>query len=238
MTDPFECPSGPANPEDVTDLYPPGTEPAPTVHSLSALCSYGVTQTVMTGVLRHALGIHFSDPQNILSDKVRKRLRRDGVWRESDQTGLLIESLHRWTPEATEYRPAIILKENAWEWNQLVINDHVATEVRTGKKTYAGQWVGSHTLFVITNEGAEAQTLAWEVMNSLLMAKHEIVHQLQLQKFVPVSIGEVAALQESSEHYLVPVVFAYIVEHAWSMQPEAPRLKRIEWSARSVLADY
>lgn len=239
MTDPLECPCGPDNPDDVTALYPTGTQPDPRVSSVSAACEYGVTQTVMTGALRHAIGIHFSDTQNIVSASVRERIKRNGVWQDKNPaTGIIIESLHRWTPESAEQRPAIILKENQWDWSRIVIGDKAAEDSRNGREYFTGHWIGSHTIFAIANEAAEAQTLGWETLNHLKMAQKEISGQLDLQRFMPISIGDVAAMQESSEHYLVPIVVGYVVPFSWSMQPEAPRLKRIEWHLSSVLADY
>jgi len=239
VTTQLECPCGPDNPVETTALYPPGTEPDSRVSSVAAACHYGVTQTVMTGALRHILGIHFSDPENIISASVRGRIEKDGVWQASGPSkGIIIESLHRWTPEFAEQRPAVILKENDWEWSRVAIGDRAGTDVRTGREYFSGLWTGSHTIFALANEAAEAQTIGWEVLNCLKMQQHEIAGQLNLQRFMPVSIGGVAAMQESSEHYLVPIVVGYVVPYSWSMQPEAPRLKRIQWRLSDVLADY
>lgn len=238
-----ECPQGPPNPDDIEALYPEGSEPQLRIDTLSALCSYGMTPLVMTGAIRQFLIQRFSDARNILNSSLRERMEREGVWREDANTGavnsgIVIESLHRWTPELTEARPGLIIKEGAWTWKRFGIGDKTGVDARSGRKYFAGYWEGSHVVFALNREGAEAQILATEAMKSMLWFEEEIAKQFELQRFVPVSIGEVAALKESREHYVVPIVVAYVVPEAWYIQQEAPRLKRIVFKAKDVLADY
>jgi len=118
------------------------------------------------------------------------------------------------------------------------IGDITGEDYRSGELTFGGYWQGSHTIFALAKEGAEAQILAIEVAKCLLWFGSEILEQLELQRFVPVSIGEVAALKESREHYVVPVVVAYVVPEFWKLQPDAPRTKRIVFRTSQTLSDY
>ncbi len=238
MTNSQECPSGPPNPEEVEALYPQGSHPEFRVSNLSALCSYGQTPLVMTGSLRQVLIQHFSDVRNILNSTLRERLTREGVWSEGANTGIVIESLHRWTPALTESRPGLIIKEGIWQWQRMGIGDQKGEDYRSGKRFFGGYWQGSHTVFALANEGAEAQILAVEAMKCFLWYEEELTSQLELQRFVPVSIGEVSALKEAREHYVVPIVVAYVVPEFWFIQPDAPRVKRIIWRASTVLPTY
>ncbi len=192
----------------------------------------------MTGALRQVLIQHFSDVRNILNATLRTRLTREGVWSEGTNTGIVIESLHRWLPELTEARPGLILKEGIWQWQRMGIGDQTGEDFRSGRRYFGGYWNGSHTIFALAKEGAEAQVLAVEAMKCLMWFEEEIAVQLELQRFMPVSIGEVAALKESREHYVVPIVVAYSVPEFWYIQPDAPRLKRIIWRASTVLPTY
>lgn len=232
------CPRGPDNPPEIEDLYPPGTTPERRFVTLSGLCSYGVTPLVMQGALRNVLIQHFGDVRNILNATLRDRMVRDGPWRETSDTPLVIESLHRWRPELAEKRPALVLKEGAWQWQQQGIGNQAGEDYRSGRQFFGGLWAGSHTIFAIAQNGAEAQILATEALKCLLWFATEIAGQLELQRFVPVSIGEVAALKESAEHYVVPVVVAYLVPEGWWIQPDAPRTKRIVWRTSTVLPNY
>lgn len=192
----------------------------------------------MTGALRQILIQRFSDARNILNSTLREQLDRDGVWSSDANTGIVIESLHRWRPELTEARPGLILKEGTWTWQRMGIGDRNGTDFRSGREYFGGYWNGSHTIFALAKEGAEAQILAIEAMKCLLWWESEITEQLELQRFVPVSIGEVSALKEAKEHYVVPLVVAYTVPEFWYIQQEAPRLKRIIWKTSEVLPTY
>jgi hypothetical protein len=192
----------------------------------------------MQGALRQLLIQHFGDTRNILNGTLRQKMERDGVWRPGTDTGIQIESLHKWEPELTEARPALILKEGAWQWQRRGIGDQAGGNEIDGRRFFGGYWQGSHTIFALANEGAEAQILAIEALKSLLMFEQEILIQLELQRFVPVSIGEVSALKESSENYVVPIVFAYSVPEWWEIKPDAPRLKQVVFRASETLPTY
>lgn len=232
------CPSGPPNPPEVETLFPQGSSPDSRVECLSALCSYGLTPLVVTGGFRHVLTHHFSDPRNILNATIRQRITREGVWRDDDQTGIVIDSLSRWRPELSAKKLTLLLKEGEWQWQQVGIGNRAQVDVRTGRQTYGGYWAGSHTIFALATEGAEALALATEVMKCFLMFLDEISSTLELQKLTPVSIGAISALKESRETYVVPVTLAYIVPDFWYTQPEAPRTKRITFQSSAILAGY
>jgi len=165
-------------------------------------------------------------------------LIRDGAWSNGADTGIVIESLHVWRPELTEAKPALILKEGTWNWKRLGIGDRLGTDYKTGTETFAGMWAGSHVIFALGKQGAEAQSIAIEAMKCLLMYQTQISEQFEMARFVPVSIGEVSALKESTETYVVPLTVAYNVFETWKLTPEAPRTKRIVFRASEVLATY
>lgn len=192
----------------------------------------------MSGALRQLLVQHFSDARNILNSTLRARVEREGVWREDTNTGILIESIHRWRPELTDSRPGLIIKEGAWNWRRVGIGDMKGEDYRSGRQFFGGYWNGSHTVFALADEGAEAQILAVEAMKCMLWFEQEICTQFELQRFIPVSIGEVSALRESRESYVVPIVVAYVVPEFWYIQPDAPRTKNIIWRASETLGMY
>ena len=192
----------------------------------------------MQGALRQVLIQHFSDARNILNATLRGRIERDGVWSNTADTGIYIESLHKWRPELTESRPGIVLKEGQWAWQRVGIGDTAGDDARSGQQFFGGYWNGTHTFFALANEGAEAQILAIEIAKVMLWFESEIMDQLELQRFVPVSIGEVSALKEATENYVVPVSVAYVVPEFWVLNPDAPRTKRIVFKTSEVLGGY
>jgi len=235
---PDQCDQTPPNPEEVEDQYPENSNPEVRIPSLSALCSYGMTPLVMQGALRQTLMQHFANPDNILNKTLRNALRRDGVWNPGATTGIAIESIHKWRPELTESRPGIVLQEGEWQWRRMGIGDQAGKDYRSGRQFFGGLWQGTHTLFAVHNYGAEAQILAWEVAKILLWFSREIEKSLGLHRFIPVSVGKVSALQESTENYVAPIVVAYVVADSWYLQEEAPRLKRIVFRTNEMLAQY
>lgn len=232
------CTPQDTNPPEVEDLFPGGSTPSNRIDSLSHLCSYGLTQLVMQGALRQVLVQHFADPRNILNATLRTRIEERGGYTTTPASAIYIESLHNWRPEMTESRPGLLIKEHDWEWKQAGIGDMLDGDYRSGRMTFAGLWQGAHTIFALAEEGAEAQMLATEVAKVLLWFRQNLMDQLGLLRFVPVSIGAVAALEESTENYVVPVNVAYVAEEIWWTQVEAPRLKRIEFRTSEVLAAY
>lgn len=192
----------------------------------------------MTGLLRQVAIQHFSDTRHILNASLRKRIEDDGGWTPNADTGIYIESLHKWNPEQTESRPGIILKEQEWQWQRRGIGDLFAEDWRSGQQTFHGLWQGAHTLFALGNEGAEAQILAIEMAKILLWYSPRFTRDLGMHRFVLVSIGAVSALKESTENYVVPVNVAYVVQETWHLTPEAPRLKRIDARVDEALKHY
>jgi hypothetical protein len=138
----------------------------------------------------------------------------------------------------TESRPGIVIKEHDWNWRRVGINDLYREDPRTGRQTYAGYWLGAHTCFALGNEGAETQILATEVKSAFRLFQAEIQRQLEMPQFLPIKLGAVSALKESTENYVVPVDLAYAINEVWWTQPEAPRTKRIEFRASDVLGTY
>lgn len=211
----------------VDELYPDGTAPEVRLDKLSAICSFGHTPRMMTGIFRQILLQNFVDAENVRNAHLRRYLQTNGVWSPGPESGLYIESLLKWRPELTEARPALVIKEGDWEWMRVGIGDRAGGDWRSGKQSFMGYWKGTHTVFAIGNEGAETQILAAEVAKLLLWYGNLIADQMSLHRFVPIGIGAPAALQESTENYVVPVSFAYVAEEQWSTIEDAPRLKRI-----------
>lgn len=216
--------------------FPDGSRPEVRFDKLSSLCSTGLNPLIMTGALRQILVQYFADPDNVRSAFLRRYLEREGAWKEGDDTvGLYIESLTAWRPELTEARPAIVIKENDWEWMRVGIGDQSFVDYRDGKAMYAGYWKGTHTVFAIGNEGAETLILAVEIAKLLLWFHSVIQEQLNLHRFIVMSISGVHALKESTENYVVAVTIGYVVEEVWDLQQEAPRLKRIVFNPEEFL---
>lgn len=228
------------NPPEIEAAYPAGTEPEDRTTSVSALCSYGMRAHVMTGFLRQLLIGHFSDPKNIEEPRIRKHIEAIGAWAPVDDelthNGIVIESITRWLPQAADKRPAVIIKRNDWSWLKQGIGDLAQENLYTGNMTYSGLWRGSHTLFCLAQNGAEVEFLTTEVVKFLLTFSQTIRRELNLHKFQLENVGGVREVDEVTKGYAAPVTVAYVSEESWSVQPSAPRLKRIVFKASELLS--
>lgn len=235
MTD---CPS--PNPPEVEAQFPAGSSPEARIDRVSALCSYGMRPHVVTGLLRQILLAHYSDPNNIEEPRVRRQLETIGVWHPSDNGlnagGILIESITRWQPATADKRPAILLKRNGWKWQRQGIGDRLTTNVYEGTTSYAGFWEGSHTLFCLAQAGAEVEFLTTETVKLIHNFGPWIREQMGFHQFYVSEVGGVGEVQEAVQGYAVPVTVAYMAEEAWTLQPYAPRLKRIVFKATDLLS--
>lgn len=228
------------NPPEVENQFPAGSAPENRVDRVSALCSYGMRPHVMTGLLRQLLVGHFSDPENIEDGRVRRIVEELGGWKPSEnglnQPGILVESITRWNPTNNDKRPGVLIKRNSWTWLRKGIGDKAGANAYTGSTSYTGFWEGSHTLYCLAQNGAETEFLAAEVVKFLVTFSPLIVDQMQLMRFLVSEVGGVGEVQEVVQGYAVPVTVSYVAEEAWSLQPYAPRLKRIVFKASDLLS--
>lgn len=220
--------------------FPEDSLPENRVPKVSALCSYGMRPHVMTGFLRQLLIGHFADLNNIEDPRVRRHMEVVGGWQPEDnganQAGILIESITRWTPNTADKRPAVLIKRNQWEWSSRVIGDKAVENIYTGETSYSGFWEGSHTLFCLSQNGAEAEFLSTEVVKFLILFSPMIRQQMDFFKFYVAQVGGVGEVQEVTQGYAVPVTVAYVAQETWATQPLVPRLKRIVFKASDLLS--
>jgi hypothetical protein len=216
------------------------TSPGDHMPEISALCSLGMRPHLMTGILRKFLIQHFIDRNNQEQPAFRQEGTappNDYLWRASDSTGILIESITRWKPNTVEKRPAIILKRNAWTVERRGINDLMqGIPAIDALDRYATYMVGSHTLFCIAGEAAEVELLVAEVYRWLISFGPIIRQYIDLHRFVTVSVDSVFILDdEATENFVCPITVAYAHEERWTIRPHVPLLKLIEWRASELL---
>lgn len=203
------------------------SDPKPAFDTGNNLCALGMTPHIITGFLRDWLTNRFSDPDNIETEQLRGML-----WKATQPTGILIESITRWKPEATEKRPAIIIKRGNWTSSRLVLNDSAGIgDVHLGSQRYGRLMTGSHTLFCISNSGAQSEIISGEVFKDLNTYGLVIANILNLVKFEAVELGELFQLEEAKENYAAPIVIQYTGQEVWTVAQQGPILKRVNLSS-------
>lgn len=203
------------------------TDPQPAFDTGNNLCALGLLPHLVTGFLRDWLTNRFSDENNI-----NNKLLRGLLWQATNPTNILVESVTRWKPEATETRPAIILKRGQWTSQRLVLNDFAGiNDSFLGSNSYGRLMVGSHTLFCICNSGVQAEILAGEVFKDLNSYGLVIANILNLVKFEAVELGALFQIEEGKENYAAPIVVQYTGQEVWTIAQQGPVLKRISLSS-------
>lgn len=195
--------------------------------TFSNLCSLLPRPLILTGLLREILIRHFAKAEYIETPELAHLL-----WQEGEQSGILIESIHRWRPELTEKRPAVIVKRNSYANRRLGIADrnNGSPADMQGHAHYTTFWVGSHTLFCIGGSGAQAELLGTEVLRELHHFHPLIRATALLHRFQVTEVGAIAELEEARENFVVPVTVSYAYEDRWIIRQENPTLRSISFS--------
>jgi hypothetical protein len=217
MADPY-CPETPGSATGAGD-------PEDRTGYASNLCSIGPRPVIMTGLFRLLLTEHFASRDNIEHTPFQDRL-----WKATVDTGILIEDSTVWTPSITGSRPAVIVKRNKWTSLKKGINNwHGLTP--EGFDEYTKFWRGSHTLFCIAREGAEAEVLAAETYRYMLHYAPVFRQYFDLMLFEMVEVGELNELEEEEGTYTVPITVMYGWAESWVLRLHTPKLKRIALSS-------
>ena len=194
---------------------------------VSSLCSLIPNGLLLTGIFRDILSRHFIDAGRIEDPDLRHL-----IWKEGVQTGILIESAHRWLATNVEQTPAIVVKRNSTSRVFRGIGDRRQGQPvdNEGNPHYLGLWVGSHTLFCIGGNGPQAELLAHEVARHLGWFAPVIRDSLRLKRLQVLQIGAVSILEENQQNFVTPVTIGYGYEEAWIIRQNAPRLRNISAS--------
>ncbi len=180
---------------------------------ISHLCSDMPQPLLMTGVMINWMRMHFGS-----SSRINLEDLQDYIWTDSVDSVLTIESVYKYDAAKSEKRPGIFIKRNAWKVERQGIDDRkmLATNFDAWPQ-YLAFFKGSHTLFCVAGESAEAELLATEVYRELIMSGPRARQVFGLLRFVVTDIGEVSLLEEATENFVVPITVAYGGQLSWQI---------------------
>jgi hypothetical protein len=195
--------------------------------TLSSMQSLLGRPQLLTGIFRDVLMRHFYSVGNIEEPDLREL-----VWKEGETTSILIESVHRWRPELTEHRPAVLIKRNTLQNMRRGIGDRQQGNPvdAFGDEHYATFWVGSHTMFCLGGSGAQAELLGTEVQRELTEFGPAIRQALDILRVQVMQMGAVTGLEEARENWVVPVTVGYGYSEQWRLTQIAPKLNAVSLS--------
>lgn len=185
-------------------------------------CTYGPLPLVMTGILRLWLIDYFSRMDNITAPTLQSR-----IFKYTPDTGLAIEDALTWKPELTEKRPAIIIRREEWVPQRVGALEHKTGTTEEGFWNYVRIWTGAHTLFCLCKEGAEAELLAGETYKFLLHYIPVFRTYFNLLRFDIGPIGRPAEVEESRDHWGVPINVNYGWSESWDVLIAQPKMTRV-----------
>ena len=208
-----------------TTTPPPG--PAFAGTRFSAFCHLLGRPQIMTGLFRDILQRHFASPDHIEEPDLQQL-----IWSADERTSILIESAYRWLPGMTQFRPAVVVKRNAYVNVRLGIGDRgqgPPVDSR-GDPHYNTFWTGSHTLFCLANAPAHCELLTCEVQRELSQFGPIIREVLGLHRWQVMQVGTMSVLEEAQENFVVPITVGYTYEDRWAIREQAPLLSSISKS--------
>ena len=187
----------------------------------SSLCSTGLTPHILDGAFLQIMRHHFSHPDYITQDPLKCY-----VWDvDAAKRTILIDPVYKWDVQKIQERPAILVKRGAWQTQRMSIANKWHGPPEESGYEYATMnviIVGSHNFFAIARTGTEAEELGAEVAYELLEFSQIIREQFGLSKFDLQRIGEVQRLDESHDHFVVPVTVTYGIIHNWRVLQQSP----------------
>jgi hypothetical protein len=200
--------------------------------TISKLCSMRMRPQVMTAFMTELFRWHFADPNNIEDSSLR-----DVIWRKDvEERRIGIMPISKYDPQNVERRPSIVIRRNGWRVVRLGIDDRLMGLINMdGFERYTTFMQGSHTLFCLAGEGAEAEILAAEVFRNLIQFGPLLRRNLDLMRFAVVDVGQLHEIEESSENFAVPVTVAYAHQDTWMLRQSSPRLKKFSLQASALM---
>jgi len=183
---------------------------------------------------------HFADADYIVNEDLKEY-----VWTPNTTTSQIgIEPITKWNGQPTQalqQRPAIYIKRNAYSNSRIGIGDKymMGTKGRVdnaddvghttvnGSTMYGTLLLGSYTLFCIGQTGAAAEAVGTEAYFELLEFAPLISRDFGFNKFQVMEMGSINKLEESAEHWVIPVTVACAHAHDWELKSDLPYFKSV-----------
>ena len=197
-------------------------------NSIASICSSGQRPLLMTGAFVQWLRQHFIDANNIEDPDLALENTSFNWSHDLASTNIIIESYTRFNPLQIEHRPALIVKRNKLQHVRLGIdNRYMGTSGTSNSREYSNAWAGSHTIFVLSGEGAECEKLTAEVYRELNQFAPVMRQALNLAKIELSEIGDMHVLEEATDNFVVPITVAYSFFESWTVTPVAPPMRAV-----------
>ncbi len=166
----------------------------------------------MDGLFRKLLVDHFSSDGDIEAETLKSKLFTEDV-----PTGILIETVTKWTPTQTENRPAVLIKRGKWT-NQIagLFGGLKSVDPSTLNPTRVRFWQGEHSFICISRAAAEADILGAEVARYFMHYAEELRKHMHLHRLNLTGLSELSKIREAKDSFAVIVSLQYKWEEVFS----------------------
>lgn len=219
-------------------------DPDVRINDPSSLCTTGLQSQILTGIFLQLIRSHFSDPENIEEPRLHEYrwcgVDDSFVRSDTRRSTILIEPVYRWDTRLIQQRPGVMIKRNTQTPNPTAIQNKMfevgapqPEDMPELAQEFYLPFSGSHTLFCICTDGAAAELLSTEVSRSVYQVNTLLIREFGFNRFELSQIGALARLEESTEHFVVPVVFQYAYADRWKLVDQEPRFKGVSIEVES-----
>ena len=206
------------------------------VDGISSISETGLRPHIITGIFLQLIREHFINADRIDSPYLKTLLwvhkEGDPVTPDPARSKILIDPVYRWNLKETQRRPAVLVKRNEMQPQNIGLAHSRTFGLGDRDFPEAGSkhslfFVGSHTFFCVATDGGAVETLSTEVARHLYQFAPIITREFCFLTLEIAQIGEVTVLEESSEHFTVPIVMRYSYEDKWLLTKQEPRFKGV-----------
>lgn len=177
---------------------------------LTEYCGQGLGSQAITGLLRILLTDYFSHPENILKSSLKDR-----IYKDTADTGIVIESAGLWKPETAGKRPAILIRRGELRINMAGL--YSGHEMGTDPERFDVIYEGSHNIICIAKTVAETEDLTEEVMRFLINISPVVISELPIARFSVVAVSPVSVLEEARTHWRAAIALVYRYTEKWNI---------------------
>lgn len=213
----------------------------------SRFCVTRITPFQLTGIFIRLMQYHFSSPGNIVNPAIKSLVwtpnsscnpvleTRGGEEYEIPPTRIWVDSEYSEDQAGMNRRPAVLVKRESVMSKAMSLRSEVLPGRDPRTNTVRGKQMlreiqGKHSLICAGNTGAEADVLAQEVFERMMLYAPVIRSDFNLGLLNVSGFGEVARQADAGGGkgaYYSVVGISWGYEHSWQIIQISPQLRRV-----------